>query len=75
MIPFVIVFLLTWRFPNVADLALAHSARSLILETPYDTIVTLADFNVEELLEFLPTWLFVADEAILDIVRNSSIWP
>lgn len=61
--------------PNVADLALVHSARSLILETPYDTIVTLADFNVEELLEFLPTWLFVADEAILDIVRNSSIGP
>ena len=61
--------------PNVADLALLHSARSLILDTPYDTIVTLADFNIEELLQFLPTWLFAADEAILDIVRNSSIGP
>ena len=61
--------------PNVADLALLHSTRSLILDTPYDTIVTLADFNVEELLEFLPTWLLEADEAILDIVRKSSIGP
>ena len=61
--------------PNVADLALLHSAKSVILDTPNDTTVTLADFNVEEFLEFLPSWLFVADEAILDIVRNSSIGP
>lgn len=61
--------------PNVADLALLHSARSLILDTPNDTTVTLADFNVEEFLEYLPSWLFIADEAILDIVRNSSIGP
>ena len=61
--------------PNVADLALLHSARSVILDTPNDTIVSLADFNVEEFLEFLPSWLFVADEAILNIVRNSSIGP
>ena len=61
--------------PNVADLALLPSARSVILDTPNDTTVTLADFNAEEFLEFLPSWLFVADEAILDIVRNSSIGP
>jgi hypothetical protein len=61
--------------PNVADLALLHSARSLILDTPNDTTVTLADFNVQEFLEFLSLWLFVADEAILDIVRKSSIGP
>ena len=61
--------------PSVADLALLRSARSVILDTPIDTTVTIADFNVKEFLEFLPTWLFEADEAILDIVRKSSIGP
>ena len=63
--------------PNVADLALLPSARSVILDTPYETTVTLADFSQlsEQLLEFSQSWLAAADQAILDIVRNSSIGP
>ncbi|KAF8810070.1 hypothetical protein BYT27DRAFT_7186928 [Phlegmacium glaucopus] len=63
--------------PNVADVALLHSARSLILDTPYETSVTLADFHevLGQLLDFCSSWLVVADEAVLDIVRNSSVGP
>ena len=63
--------------PNIADVALLHSAKSLILDTPYDTMVTLADFQevFDQLLGFFSTWLVVADETILNIVRNSSIGP
>jgi hypothetical protein len=63
--------------PNIADLAVLHSIRSLILDTHYSITITLADFEgvFERILEFFSSWLAVADKAILDIVRNSSIGP
>jgi len=63
--------------PNVADVAVLHSTRSLILDTPYETVITLADFDevLEQLVEFCSSWLAVADEAVLDIVRKSSVGP
>jgi hypothetical protein len=63
--------------PNIADVALLKSFRSLMLDTPYETTITLSDFQplTEDLLGFLPAWREVADTAILDIVRKSPIGP
>jgi hypothetical protein len=61
--------------PNIADVALLKPFKSLILDTPRETMVTLSDFQplVGKLVEFLPSWREVADAAILDIVQKSSI--
>ena len=63
--------------PNIADVALLKSFRSLMLDTPYETVITLSDFKplIRDLVAFLPAWREVADTAILDIVRKSPIGP